>query len=130
MTTKTWWGSDIKTALIFYKTYIRSIIDYGSILYGSANPSLLNRLEILQNNALRICLGAMKSTPILPLHVEALEPPLNLRRQHLSNRFLLKLSIINPHLLHNISVLNGYDLTNKFWIKKVSSIMPVFSGMF
>lgn len=37
-----------------------------------------------------ICMGAMRSTPIEPLHVEALEPPLKYRRNHLSHKFLIK----------------------------------------
>lgn len=120
LTTKTWWGADIKTALLFYKSYIRSIIDYGCVLYGSASKTLLNRLDVVQNKALRICLGAMKSTPTEPLHLEALEPPLHLRRQFLSNKFLLKQKANKTPLLNRIVRLNEFDLTNKFWTKKSS----------
>lgn len=120
LTTKTWWGADVKTGLIFYKAYIRSIIDYGCILYGSANKYLLNRLDIVQRKALRICLGAMNSTPNEPLHVEALEPPLTLRRELLSCKFILKHFYLNTDLLHKISKLNNLDLCNSFWIKKPS----------
>ena len=60
MSTKTWWGADVQTALLFYKTYIRSILDYGCILYGSACNTLLKCLNVLQNTALRICLGSLE----------------------------------------------------------------------
>lgn len=29
----TWWGSDPETLLILYKSLVRSVIDYGSIIY-------------------------------------------------------------------------------------------------
>lgn len=123
--TKTWWGADVKTALVFYKSFIRSIIDYGCPLYGSANQSLLNRLDVIQRKALRICLGAMNSTPNDPLYVEALEPPLLIRRNFLCNKIILKQSSLDTPLLRNISSLNIFDLTNKYWEKKPSPPMCV-----
>lgn len=120
MITKVWWGADTKTCLTFYKAYIRSIIDYGCHLYGSASNNTLSRLDILQNTALRISLGAMKSTPIQALHAEAMEPSLELRRSYLAEKFILKIHINNPMLLNNIAALNIFDLTNKYWIKKKS----------
>lgn len=87
---KTWWGADVSTSLLFHRSYIRSIIDYGCTLYGSASKNNLQKIDVFQNKALRICMGAMRSTPIEPLHVEALEPPLKYRRNHLSHKFLIK----------------------------------------
>ena len=60
---KTWWGADPQVCLLFYKSFLRSIIDYGSLLYASASKHLLRKLDIIQNKALRISLGAMSSTP-------------------------------------------------------------------
>ncbi|XP_072392093.1 uncharacterized protein [Diabrotica undecimpunctata] len=85
---KTWWGADVDVNLLFYRAYIRSILDYGSIFYGSASNALLNKINVIHNSALRTCLGAMKSTPIQPLYLEALEPPLNIRRNFLTEKFL------------------------------------------
>ena len=62
------WGCDVTTALMFYKSYIRSILDYGSIIYGSACKTYLQKVDRVQYKALRVCLGAMSSSP-----VEALE---------------------------------------------------------
>lgn len=74
MVTETWRGSDVQTSLLFYRSYIRSIIDYGWILYRSASKTVLNKIDVIQESALRICIEAMRSTPIHPLHVETLEP--------------------------------------------------------
>lgn len=120
---RTWWGSDVEVSLLFYKAYIRSIFDYGSVLYGSASNALLNKINVLQNSALRICLGAMRSTPVQALYLEALEPPLNLRRSFLSKKYLMKVYLINPLLYQKIVTLSCHDLTNKYWQKKKSPLL-------
>ena len=112
--------------IVFYKAYIRSIIDYGSTLYGCASNSVLKRLDTVQNKALRICLGAMNSTPLVPLHAEASEPPLIFRRQFLSEKYVLKAEYKNLSITSKIAQLNIQDLTNKYWSKKNSP--PLCSG--
>lgn len=74
------WGADRKTLLQLYRSLVRSIIDYGSIVYCSATKSLLQSIEVVQNQALRICTGAFKSSPIKSLQVDANEPSLEHRR--------------------------------------------------
>ncbi|XP_072403273.1 uncharacterized protein [Diabrotica undecimpunctata] len=69
------WGADPKINLMFYRAYTRSILDYGSFLYGSATNSLLKKLDRLQYKALRLVLGALKSTPTENLLAESMEPP-------------------------------------------------------
>ncbi len=61
------WGASRATLLHFYRAYIRSKIDYGCEVYGSASPTLLKQLEVVQNTALRIALGGFRSSPILAL---------------------------------------------------------------
>ena len=48
-------------------------------------------LDSVQNHALRLCLGASRTSPCPSLSVEANEPPLNLRRQKLSLQYALRL---------------------------------------
>ncbi|CAH2008994.1 unnamed protein product [Acanthoscelides obtectus] len=120
MICKVWWGSDQKIAILFFRSYVRSILDYGSIFYGSASKNLLHVLDITQNKFLRKCLGAMQSSPVGPLRAEAQEPPLHLRRQMLSSRFLLKVQHADSHLLSKIHRLNTMDLTCKYWTKRNS----------
>ncbi len=59
-----------------YSALIRSAIDYCRIVYGSASTSLLTKIEVIQNQALRICCGAFN--PLL-LQVEMGETPLDIR---------------------------------------------------
>ncbi|CAH2008552.1 unnamed protein product [Acanthoscelides obtectus] len=127
MICKVWWGSYQKIAILFFRSYVRSILDYGSIFYGSASKNLLHMLDITQNKFLRKCLGAMQSSPVGPLRVEAQEPPLHLRRQMLSSRFLLKVQHADSHLLSKIHRLNTMDLTCKYWTK--SNSLPLCSAI-
>nr|CAI5843233.1 unnamed protein product [Callosobruchus analis] len=121
-TMRTWWGADPLIALTFYKSYIRSVVDYGSIIYGNASKRLLKKLDVLQNNAIRISIGAMKSTPIEPLRAEALEPPLDLRREMLADKMVIKSIMKKSPVLNRIALLNERDLTAPYWIKKASPL--------
>ena len=61
-------------------------------MYGSARDSYLRMLDPIQNHALRLCLGAYRTSPASSLCVEANEPPLYFRRKKLSLQYCLKLS--------------------------------------
>ena len=85
------WGADSATLLRLYRSLVRSKLDYGCIVYGSAFNSHLQALDRVQNAALRLCLGAYRTTPISSLHVEANELPLSLRREKLALNYIIKL---------------------------------------
>ncbi len=81
--TGTKWGADRKSLLMLYKALIRSRVDYGSIVYGSASESVLKGLDVVQNACLRVCLGALRCTRTERLEVESQVPPLRFRRDQL-----------------------------------------------
>ena len=85
------WGADSATLLKKYRTHVRSKLDFGCVVYGSARPSALESVDRVQNAALRTCLGAFRTSPISSLHLEAGELPLNLRRQQRSLQYIVKL---------------------------------------
>ena len=84
------WGGDSVTLLRLYKALIRSKLDYGCAVYGAARPSYLKCPNTVQNDALRLALGAYRTSPIESLEVEAGIPPLNLRRKKISLTFAMK----------------------------------------
>ena len=86
------WGTDQDTLLLLYTSLIRSKLDYGCIVYGSARSSYLRMLDPVQNHALRLCLGAYRTSPSSSLCILANEPPLYVRCQKLSIQCCLKLS--------------------------------------
>ena len=123
-TTKFSWGADPPTSLLFYRSYVRSIVDYGSILYGTAAKSHLSQLDRLQLKYLRIVLGAMRSTPCPILLAETSEPPLKWRRRYLAEKFITKLSFFDHgNILRNICKLTTCTLTEKYWKKKKDPLL-------
>lgn len=111
-------GTDPKIALMFYRAYIRSIIDYGSTLYGSASHTNLLIIDRIQYKAIRICIGAMRSSPNPTILSEAQEPPLYLRRQFLSEKYVLKCRVFNMDMYSLFGSLSTYVLTAEYWSHK------------
>ena len=85
------WGADRKVLLHLYRSIVRSKLDYGSIVYGSARESYLKTLDTIHHQGIRLALGAFRTSPADSLLVEANEPSLNDRREKLSLQFALKL---------------------------------------
>ena len=86
------WGADRDVLLRLYRALIRSKLDYGSIVYGSARKSYLQMLDPIHHQGLRLALGAFRTSPVNSLYAEANEPSLHLRREKLSLQYALKLS--------------------------------------
>jgi len=92
------WGADRKVILNLYRTFIRSKLDYGCVVYGSARKSYLKILDPIHHQGIRLALGAFKTSPCESLLAEANEPPLSHRRDMLSAQYALKLKSnpLNP----------------------------------
>ena len=98
----TTWGADQETLLHLCRSLIRSKLDYGCVVYGSARRSYLRTLDPIQNHALLLCLGAFRTSPATSLCVAANEPPLELRRTRLCLQCVLKLSSKQQNRTHNV----------------------------
>ena len=70
--------------------------------------SSIKRLNTVHNEALRLCTGAFRSSPIQSLYVEAEEPPLDLRRLDLSTRYYTR-TISNPNFQNTSITDNQHD---------------------
>ncbi|CAH0723652.1 unnamed protein product, partial [Brenthis ino] len=75
-----------------YISTVRSRLDYGCFLFGNASPRLLQKLDVIQNQCLRICGGFIRSTPTHVMQTEMCIPPLFIRRNYLSHKYFLKIS--------------------------------------
>ena len=89
------WGADRFFLLHLYRSLVRSKLDYGSIVYGSARKSYLQILDTVHHQGLRLALGAFRTSPVTSLYVEADEPSLTLRREKLSLQYATRLAA-NP----------------------------------
>ena len=78
------WGTSRPAMRTIYIGLIRSVFDYGSVVYRSAANILLKKLDVVQSQALRLCYGASKTTPINVIQVEMGEMPLHIRRDQLA----------------------------------------------
>ena len=70
------WGADRTVLLNLYRLLIRSKLDCGCIVYGSARSSYIMLLDTVHHQGLRLSLGAFRTSPVESLHVEANEPSL------------------------------------------------------
>ena len=98
------WGGDRDTLLMLYRAIVRSKLDYGCVVYGTASNTNLRQLDSIHNSGLRLALGAFCTSPVSSLYTEANEAPLEERRLKLSMHYYVKsrACIDNPahHALH------------------------------
>ncbi|KAF0310304.1 Trafficking protein particle complex subunit 11 [Amphibalanus amphitrite] len=79
------YGSHRSTLRIAYKSYVRSLFDYGAAIYFThAAPAVRERLEVEQRKCARLITGCIKLTDKETLMAEAGLPPLSLRAKELA----------------------------------------------
>ena len=75
------WGSDKRTLRNLYLGYVRSALEYGSALMTTCSKANQTSLDKIQNNALRLINGGMRSTPTAACQIHANVEPLGMRRE-------------------------------------------------
>lgn len=75
------WGANEKVLKSVYEGNVRPHLEYGSSAWFTAAKSHDQALDKVQNQALRIITGAMKSTPIVRMEKITNIPPLCKRRE-------------------------------------------------
>ena len=85
------WGAAQSTLLKLYRSLVRSKLDYGCFIYGSARKSYLRCLDSIHHLCLRLALAALRTSTVESLYVEANEAPLSLRREKLALQYYTKL---------------------------------------
>jgi ribonuclease HI len=117
---RVWWGSHPRILKLMYNSLIRSQLDYCGFLMSPLSKTNCKKMDRVQYEALRIVLGAMKSSPVEALQVEAAEPPLDIRRQYLADKFFIRSCILSDNLIID-KIRYLYDIVKKnrrFWGKK------------
>ena len=116
------YGPDRRTLLRLYWALCKSKIDYGSQIYSSAAPTTLEELNPVQNEALRICTGAFRSSPVPSLQVESGVPPLKIQRNEQCLRYITRLESF-PEYKEKLIVLS--DLYDSKYEKDKHHMAPV-----
>ena len=97
--THTNWGAGRSTLLYRYCSLIRSKLDYGSIVYGSARKSYLQMLDSMHHQGLSLASGAFRTSPVSSLYVRAGEPSLWLCRK--TSLFSMPSDLLPIHFHHS-----------------------------
>ena len=108
MLSHTSWGADRTTLLKLYRSLVRSKLDYGCIIYGSARKSYLQMLDPIHNQGLRLALRAFRTSPVASLYVEADEPSLYSRREKLFLQFAIRLAANPSKPAHEVTFPPNY----------------------
>ena len=105
------WRGDRKTLKKLYSAICRTKIDYGCQLYNTASAGRTKKLDSIHREGIRIYTGAFRTSPAEALHVEANDPPLELRRNELGLRFLYKLKS-NPSYIDTLNTIDDSEDQN------------------
>lgn len=91
-----------QTLIKLYKIFVLSVLNYGSIIYGSARERELKKLDVIQNTSLRICIGAYHTCPIYSLHSDSGELPLTYKRHELMLKYYTKVTSFQNHPIKSL----------------------------
>ena len=94
------WGANAKILRQVYTGTVRPIAEYASTSWTTASRTSKAKLDKVQNSALRIILGAMKTTPIRELEKTADLEPLETRREYKVLVQAEKVKRLQSHPLH------------------------------
>ena len=121
------WGADSKSLLRIYTSIVKSKLDYGNEAYTSASPSLLKKLEPIQNQAIRISTGAFKSSPIKSLEVISNTKPLQISQEIKQLNYLTRViaNKSNPinMIINSSGILEDEDLPTQEDLTKLQKQM-------
>ena len=119
-------GHDKEVLLSTFKTYIRSVIDYGApIVYPNYSATSINKLQRIQSRALRLALGCHTASSIDHLHSEAAELPVRDHLHLLSAQFLAR-ALQPSHPSHpHVTRQNGRrSIKNTLRSKCIETVRP------
>ena len=109
-------GINVKLARLFYLAFIRSVVDYHALHLLQCKEPEINSLEVVQNEAMRIILGAPRTARIVNMRSELNLPSISDRIMFISTIFGVKalreplyLSDFQKQLQHKIT---QADVTN------------------
>ena len=101
------WGAGKRPLLTVYRSLVRCVTECSMEAYFFASPSLLKPLQKIQNDALRLCTGALVNAPVICLHHACSEMALNIKHKFLCLKFKAHLLSFSDH--------PALSLTEDYW---------------
>ena len=105
-------GKDRECLIGTFKSHIRSLFDFAApIIYPNYSQTSLNRLQHIQNRALRLALGCYATASVGHLHAEACVLPVEAHLKLISAQFLQARHPSHPHVIldrGNRNIVNKY----------------------
>ena len=95
-------GTDAIILKRIYLAIVRPIMEYGGPLIMNMSKTNLNKLQVIQNEAMRIILGAHRSTPISYLEVETDLMNMRTRFQQLTAQYYARTSTRKNHPMEKL----------------------------
>ena len=112
------WGANRDLLLRYYHVTIYSELSYSCSISGSAAPTL-SKLEVIQNAAFRITMGAMRSSPITVLQAKSGVLPLYHRRREILFHHYQRSKFLTPsHPLIIFHANSGVDPYDPVWLPR------------
>ena len=121
-TLKTNYNIPIQKNLMLYKSLLRSRLEYGHILLLSLSKHQLNRLELLQNKALRTITGRPRWTRLIDLRQECRIPSLLERIQVLAKNWYSKALNVPHHPVNTYHFENNPNNRQKTLLQIVQTL--------
>ena len=120
------WGQQKETLLMIYKAVGRSIADYAAPVW-STNASM-KKIQVAQNEALRISTGAHKMSSIDHLHCETQMLKVTEHSDLLSAQYLVK-CLDHENVCHNITTLDQppHMMKRTLYSKHHTTIAPLLA---
>ena len=119
------WGCSMTTLSSTYYTYVKPVLQYcGEILITS--PANLAKLEKIQNQALRIITGGVKSTPVEAMRIITKNYPITLTLQEQAILLYEKLLRLPETKWRQRHVPSSTLSTQISFIEKVSDLLKTF----
>lgn len=96
------YGSDRKTLLKIHTTMVLPVLDYGNLVYSTANKNLINTINAVHNAGVRLATGAFRTSPIDSVMADAEQTPLQIRREKQLLFYATKILSSDKHLLYDL----------------------------
>ena len=121
----TQWGADKATLRQMYLGYVRSAMEYNLALQNICSNSNQDKLNKVQNEAVRFISGGMRSTPIEACEIDANIEPLSMRREAAALEMVERYKRSDENNPNRIIVemWKGRDRIKKKYILKVAKVL-------